>query len=168
MKDFSILVVLTASLAMATISQARASARFSVYCRPRYSATEQLIVDATTQEVTAINGWVSISGQPNDMIVDNPRRSEAARRVQQWGRSPTTTSSMAEKLVFDNSGILFATAGNPGGSWNLWGNGPDNYSLYESIPTGYAIEATGTFAVSTSWMRRTLQPQRLSRRGPGR
>jgi hypothetical protein len=67
------------------------------------------------------------------------------------GRSSTTTSSLGETRVLDNDGILFATAANPGGSWNLWGNGPDNYSLYESVPSvGYAIEATGTFAVSAS------------------
>ncbi len=150
MKDFSILVVLTASLAMATISQARASVYDFQFTSPEVTATGQLIVDATTQEVTAINGWVSISGQPNDIITTilaDPNFPGA------YNNGPFIYDNIftGGNPVLDNDGILFATAGNPGGSWNLWGNGPDNYSLYESVPNvGYAIEATGTFAVSTS------------------
>ncbi len=150
MKDFSILVVLTASLAMATISQARASVYDFQFTSPEVTATGQLIVDATTQEVTAINGWVSISGQPNDIITTilaDPNFPGA------YNNGPFIYDNIftGGNPVLDNDGILFATAGNPGGSWNLWGNGPDNYSLYEFVPNvGYAIEATGTFAVSTS------------------
>jgi PEP-CTERM motif-containing protein len=150
MKDLSIAVALTASLAMATISQAHASVYDFQFTSPEVIATGQLVVDPTTQEVTAINGWVSISGQPNDMITTilaDPSFPGAS------SNGPFTYDNIfyGGNPVFDNDGILFATAGNPGGSWNLWGNGPDNYSLYESVPNvGYAIEATGTFGVSAS------------------
>ena len=148
MKDFSIVVALTASLAMATISQAHASVYDFQFASPGVTATGQLVVDPTTQEVTAINGWVSVSGQPNDMITTilaDPSFPGAS------SNGPFTYDNIfyGGNPVFDNDGILFATAGNPGGSWNLWGNSPDNYSLYESIPNvGYAIEATGTFAAA--------------------
>jgi hypothetical protein len=150
MKDLSIAVTLTASLAMATISQARASLYDFQFTSPEVTATGQLVVDSTTQEVTAINGWVSVSGQPNDMITTilaDPSFPSAVNN----GPFIYDNIFYGGNPVFDNDGILFATGGNPGGSWNLWGNGPDNYSLYESVPNvGYAIDATGTFAVSAS------------------
>ena len=46
--------------------------------------------------------------------------------------------------VFDIDGVLFTTAGNPGGYWNLWGDSPGAYSLYESSPgRGYPIAISG-------------------------
>jgi hypothetical protein len=150
MKDLLIAMGFTASLAMAAISQARASVYDFQFTSPGVTATGQLIVDPTTQEVTAINGWVSVSGQPNDMITTilaDPSFPSPANN----GPFIYDNIFYGGNPVLDNDGILFATAGDPGGSWNLWGNGPDNYSLYESVPNvGYAIEATGTFAVSTS------------------
>jgi len=45
--------------------------------------------------------------------------------------------------VLDVDGLLFTTAQNPSGYWNLWGNGPDNYSLWESTSgAGYPVQAT--------------------------
>ena len=153
-KIFPIVAALTASLVMAAIPQARASVYDFQFTSPGVTATGQLLILWTlrTQEVTAINGWVSVSGQPNDIITTitnaDPSFPSAASAM---GPSSTTTHLLWGNPVLDNDGILFATAGNPGGSWNLWGNGPDNYSLYESIENvGYAIEATGTFAVSAS------------------
>jgi hypothetical protein len=112
------------------------------------TATGQLVVDPTTQELTAIRGGVSVSGQPNDMITTilaDPSFPSAANN----GPFIYDNLFTGGNPVFDNNGIPFATAGNPGGSWNLWGNGSDNYSLYESVPNvGYAIEATGTFAAA--------------------
>ena len=34
-------------------------------------------------------------------------------------------------MAFDYNGLLFTTAGNPGGYWNLWASSPGTYSLYE-------------------------------------
>ena len=50
MKDFSIVVALTASLAMATISQAHASVYDFQFASPGVTATGQLVVDPTTQK----------------------------------------------------------------------------------------------------------------------
>jgi hypothetical protein len=52
-------------------------------------------------------------------------------------------------LSFDIDGVLFATAENPGGYWNLWGNSPGNYSLWESAsPYNYPIEESGTLSLA--------------------
>ena len=39
-------------------------------------------------------------------------------------------------MAFDVDGLLFATAENLGGYWNLWGNSPGDYSLFESNRAG--------------------------------
>ena len=48
---------------------------------------------------------------------------------------------MAGNPHLDVDGVLFTTAQNPGGYWNLWGNGAGSYSLWESVPGGgYPIQ----------------------------
>ena len=48
---------------------------------------------------------------------------------------------MAGNPHLDVDGVLFTTAQNPGGYWNLWGNGTGSYSLWESVPGGgYPIQ----------------------------
>jgi PEP-CTERM motif len=51
-------------------------------------------------------------------------------------------------MAFDYSGLLFTTADNPGGYWNLWASSPGTYSLYESAGGSYPIEETGTLSVA--------------------
>jgi PEP-CTERM motif len=51
-------------------------------------------------------------------------------------------------MAFDYSGLLFTTAGNPGGYWNLWASSPGAYSLYESAGASYPIQETGTLSVA--------------------
>jgi hypothetical protein len=51
-------------------------------------------------------------------------------------------------MPFDVNGLLFVTAQNPGGYWNLWGNSPGNYSLYESAGGSYPVEESGTLSVT--------------------
>jgi hypothetical protein len=54
-------------------------------------------------------------------------------------------------MDFDVDGLLFVTAQNPGGYWNLWGNSPGNYSLWESVGSyNYPIEESGTLTVAAS------------------
>ena len=51
-------------------------------------------------------------------------------------------------MAFDINGVLFTTAQNPGGYWNLWGSSPGNYTLYESAGSyNYPIQETGTLSV---------------------
>jgi len=53
--------------------------------------------------------------------------------------------------AFDVDGLLFVTAENPGGYWNLWGTSPGNYSLYESTGSYvYPIEESGTLSVAAA------------------
>ena len=49
---------------------------------------------------------------------------------------------------FDNHGLLFKTVDNATGFWDLFGNFPGNYTLWESIGAGdYAIKETGNLTV---------------------
>jgi hypothetical protein len=51
-------------------------------------------------------------------------------------------------MAFDINGVLFTTAQNPGGYWNLWGSSPGNYTLYESAGSyNYPIQEIGTLSV---------------------
>lgn len=50
--------------------------------------------------------------------------------------------------TLDVDGVLFTTFENPGGYWNLWGNSPGNYSLYESASGGYPVAETGNLTVT--------------------
>ena len=48
-------------------------------------------------------------------------------------------------MAFDYSGLLFTTAENPGGYWNLWASSPGTYSLYELAGGyNYPIQESGT------------------------
>jgi MYXO-CTERM domain-containing protein len=86
-------------------------------------------------------------------------------------------------MAFDIDGVLFATAQNPGGYWNLWGNSPGNYSLWESSsPYSYPIEESGSLTVTgvpelSTWamlglgfagLRRRSRPGVASGRGEAR
>ena len=52
-------------------------------------------------------------------------------------------------MAFDYSGLLFTTAGNPAGYWNLWASSPGAYSLYESAGSyNYPIQEIGTLSVA--------------------
>jgi hypothetical protein len=140
---------LMASLAGAATSEACASVYDFQFASPEATASGQFVVDPTTDQVTSISGLVSINGQPIDTITTilaDPSFPSAYNN----GPFIYDNTYYAGNPVFDVDGVLFATAGNPGGSWNLWGNGPDSYSLYEYVPNvGYAVAVTGTFAVST-------------------
>jgi hypothetical protein len=140
---------LVVSLAVAATSEACASVYDFQFTSPEATASGQFVVDPTNDQVTSISGSVSVNGQPIDAITTilaDPSFPSPYNN----GPFIYDNTYYAANPVFDVDGILFATAGNPGGSWNLWGNGPDNYSLYEYVPTvGYAVTVTGTFGVST-------------------
>ena len=52
--------------------------------------------------------------------------------------------------AFDFNGLLFNTADNPGGDWNLWASPPGAYSLYESANASYTIEESGTLSLASA------------------
>ena len=87
------------------------------------------LVDQTIAAVTANPGFPSPSYSPDGLFIYNDVY------------YPTG-------MPFDVNGLLFVTAQNPGGYWNLWGNSPGNFSLYESAGGNYPIQESGTLSVT--------------------
>ena len=94
----------------------------------------QLTVDTSDDEVTNITGI--LSGAVSDTIngfMANPS-------------FPNPVSLPDGAFIYDNVfypgqnsfvdqfGVVFTTAGNPGGYWNLWSGAPGDFSLYEFKP----------------------------------
>jgi hypothetical protein len=140
---------LMVSLAVAATSEACASVYGFQFTSPEATASGQFVVDPTTDQVTSISGSVSVNGQPIytiTTILADPSFPSPYNN----GPFIYDNTYYAGNPVFDIDGVLFATAGNPGGSWNLWGNSADSCSLYEYVPNvGYGVAVTGTFAVSS-------------------
>jgi hypothetical protein len=139
-----------ALVASAATSAARASVYDFQFTSPDVAANGQLVVDPANEQVTSISGSVSVSGQPTDTIT-TILADPSFPSPYDNGVFIYDNIYYAGNPVFDVDGVLFATAGDPGGSWNLWGNGADNYSLYEYAPdVGYAVAVTGTLTVSAA------------------
>lgn len=100
-------------------------------------------------EVTQISG--DITGLVNDAIVGmvpNPSVSGAAYSPDGSFIYDNQFQSGPQFLNID--GLLFTTAAE-GGYWNLWGNSPTNYSLWESAGSyNYPVETSGTFSVAAA------------------
>jgi hypothetical protein len=139
----TVIASLTAVI-LATGSGANAKVYDYTFTSLSESMSGQFTVDASDGEVTNVTG--TLSGAVDDTItgfVATPTFPNSAyspdgafiyNDVFYSGRDP----------VLDVDGVLFTTAGNPGGYWNLWGNSPGNYSLYESSPgRGYPIAING-------------------------
>ena len=111
------------------------------------SATGKITVDSSG-EVTGVTGIVS--GLVNDTItgiVVNPNYPAAAYSPD--GAFIYDNAYLGGSQPFDIDGLLFTTASNPGGYWNLWGNSPTSYSLWESVPgAGYPIATSGTMSIA--------------------
>jgi hypothetical protein len=148
MKNSVRAVVGAALIASAASSEARASVYDFQFTSPEATASGQFVVNSANEKVTSISGSVSVSGQPIDTIT-TILADPSFPSPYDNGAFIYDDTYYAGNPVFDVDGVLFATAGNPGGSWNFWGNSADNYSLYEYVPNvGYAVAVTGTFTVS--------------------
>jgi hypothetical protein len=111
------------------------------------TAAGQFRVNAAN-EVTAISGAVSgLTNQAISGVTANPSfpgssYSRDGSFIYDNLYSPTGNA-------FDYSGLLFTTAGNPGGYWNLWSTAPGAYSLYESAGSyNYPIQEIGTLSIA--------------------
>ena len=113
------------------------------------TATGEITVNAAEQ-VTGVSGMVSgLTNQTISGIAANPN-------------FPSASYSPDGSFIFDNVfyptgnafdyyGLLFTTAQNLGGYWNLWATSPGNYSLYESAGSyNYPIEESGTLSVAAA------------------
>jgi hypothetical protein len=141
------LVTMVASMTavmLATWSTANATTYNLTFSSPSESIIGLLTVDTSDNEVKNITG--TLSGVVNDTInglILNPSFS-----------SPVSLPGAAfiydnmfypgEGSLVDQFGIVFTTAGNPGGSWNLWSDAPGDYLLDESNLAGdYPISISG-------------------------
>jgi hypothetical protein len=146
------LTTMIASLAIAMIFSA-STANATVYgfffesFDSELTAAGEITVNAA-DEVTEISGLISgLADQTISSVTPNPNFSGAAYSPD--GSFIYNNLYDPSGLSFDIDGLLFATAQNPGGYWNLWGNSPGNYSLWESAsPYNYPIQESGTLSVA--------------------
>ncbi len=113
------------------------------------TATGEITVNAAEQ-VIAVSGVISgLTDQTISGVGANPD-------------FPSPSYSPDGSFIFDNvfyptgnafdvDGLLFVTAQNPGGYWNLWGTSPGNYALYESAGSyNYPIQEIGSLSVAAA------------------
>ena len=143
-RNFTTIIAAMAAVMLVEGSVANAKVYDYTFTSPSESIVGQFTVDLSEDKVTDITG--TLSGAVYDTItgfVANPSFPDAAyspdgafiyNEVFHTGENP----------VFDIYGVLFTTAGDTGGYWNLWGTSPGAYSLYELSPgLGYPIAING-------------------------
>jgi len=129
---------------LATGSAANATVYHFTFDSPFESIIGQLTVDTSNNQVTNITG--TLSGIVNDTINGFIATSSFPNAV-----SLPDGAFMYDNVFYpgqdsllDQYGIVFTTAGNPGGYWNLWSDAPGNYLLDESNLAGdYPIAISG-------------------------
>ena len=101
-------------------------------------------------EVTAVTG--SIAGFVDETISSvTPNSNFPGAAYSSDGSFIYNNLYHSSGISFDIDGLLFATVQNPGGYWNLWGNSPGDYSLWESAgPYNYSIQESGTLRVAAA------------------
>ena len=132
-----IAVMATATLLTVTASSA-ATYKFTFQSSDaQLAASGEFTVNAADQ-VTGVSGIVAgltdqtISGVFANPSFPNSSYSPDGLFIYDNLYSPTG-------MAFDYSGLLFTTAENPGGYWNLWASSPGTYSLYELAGGSYPI-----------------------------
>src|SRR5580704_12440476 len=112
------------------------------------TATGEFTVNSAN-DVTGVSG--AISGLTNQTIsgVTNPTFPSASYSPD--GSFIFDNFYSPTGMAFDYYGLLFTTAGNPGGYWNLWASSPGAYSLYESAGSyNYPIQEIGSLSVAAA------------------
>jgi hypothetical protein len=111
------------------------------------TASGEMSVNAD-DEVTAISGAISgLIDQTIASVIPNPNFSGPAYSPD--GSFIYNDVYHSAGMAFDVYGVLFATAQNSGGYWNLWASPPGAYSLWESADAyNYPIEESGTLSVA--------------------
>jgi hypothetical protein len=113
------------------------------------TATGQFTVNAAN-EVTGVSGAVSgLTDQTISGVTANP--SFPGSSYSPDGSFIYDNLYSPTGMAFDYSGLLFTTAGNPGGYWNLWASSPGAYSLYESAGSyNFPIQEIGSLSVAAA------------------
>jgi PEP-CTERM motif len=143
-----IIVMATATLLSITACSAATYKFYFQSSDAELFAFGEFAVDSAN-EVTGVSGAVAgLTNQTISGITANPSFPTASYSpdglfIYDNLYSPTG-------MAFDYSGLLFTTAENPAGYWNLWANSPGVYSLYESAGGSYPIEESGTLSVAAA------------------
>ena len=119
---------------LATWSAANATVYEFTFNSPSESIVGQLTVDTSNNQVTDITG--TLSGVVNDTIngfIANPSFPNPVS-LPDGAFIYDNVFYPGQDLLVDQFGVVFTTAGNPGGYWNLWSAAPGDYSLYEFEP----------------------------------
>ena len=113
------------------------------------TATGEFTVNAAEQ-VTGVSGVISgLTNQTISAVTANPGFPGPSYSPD--GSFIYDNVYYPTGMPFDVDGLLFVTAKNPGGYWNLWGNSAGNYSLFESAGSGnYLIQESGTLTVAAA------------------
>ena len=112
------------------------------------TATGQFTVNAAN-EVTGVSGAIAgLTNQTISGVTANP--SFPSSSYSPDGLFIFDNLYSPTGMAFDYSGLLFTTADNPGGYWNLWASSPGNYSLYELAGGSYPIQEIGTLSVAAA------------------
>ena len=144
---FTTIAALTTAALLTVTAANAATYKFSFQSSDaELTATGEITVDAADQ-VTSVSGVISgpvdqtISAVTVNPSFPSPSYSADDSFIYNNVFYPTG-------MPFDVNGLLFTTVQNSGGYWNLWGNSPDNYSLWESAGSqNYPIEESGNLRV---------------------
>ena len=111
------------------------------------NATGEFTVNAA-DDVTSVSGAISgLTNQTISGVTANPSFPSASYSPD--GSFIYNNLYSPTGMAFDYSGLLFTTAQNPGGYWNLWASSPGTYSLYESAGSyNYPIQEFGSLSVA--------------------
>src|SRR5580700_5174471 len=110
------------------------------------TATGEFTVNSAN-DVTGVTGAISgLANQTISGVTANPAFPSASYSPD--GSFIFDNLYSPTGMAFDYYGLLFTTAGNPGGYWNLWASSPGTYSLYESAGGSYPIQEIGTLSVA--------------------
>jgi hypothetical protein len=141
------LVTMIASMTaviLATWSTANATVYNFTFSSPSESIIGLLTVDTSDNEVTNITGTLSgvVNDTINGFIADSSFPSPVS--LPDGAFIYDNVFYPGQDSLVDQFGVVFTTAGNPGGYWNLWSGAPGDYSLYESNLAGdYPIAISG-------------------------
>jgi hypothetical protein len=113
------------------------------------TATGEFTVNSAN-DVTGVSGAISgLTNQTISGVTANPTFPSASYSPD--GSFIFDNLYSPTGMAFDYYGLLFTTAGNPGGYWNLWASSPGAYSLYESAGSyNYPIQEIGSLSVAAA------------------
>jgi len=146
-------ILLAAAVAAAFFAPAAANATVYKFTFDSFdselTAAGQMTVDSAG-DVTGVSG--TIFGLVNQSITSvAPNPNPAGPAYSPDGSFIYNNLYHASGMPFDIDGLLFVTAENPSGYWNLWGTAPGDYSLWESAGSyNYPIQESGSLRLTAA------------------